>query len=311
MSHAHSHTALAETGTPSPEAKRVTWAGLGVNLGLSVLKLICGLVGSSQALVADAVHTVSDSSTDVAVLIGMRYWSAPADEAHPHGHRRIETVITAAIAVLLAGVAVGLVSHAVVSLRQPHPEPPGWIALVAAVASIGSKEGIYRWTLAVSRRIKSPALAANAWHHRSDSLSSVPVVLAVIGARVRPEWIYLDHIGAAVVSVFILRAAWQAGWPALKELVDTGAPAKDLERIREIAMGVEPVCEVHAVRTRYVGPGLAVDLHVRVEGALSVREGHDVSEEVKRRLLAEGPELVDVVVHLEPCDEPHAEASDP
>jgi len=294
---------MQDSDSRANEARRITWAGLCINLFLAALKLTCGLIGVSQALMADAVHSLSDSSTDVAILVGVRYWYAPADDRHPHGHRRIETVITVVLALALMGVAVGLAFKSLVTMRSQHSAAPGWSALAAALASIGVKEILYRWTIGVGRRIKSQAVIANAWHHRSDALSSVPVALAVIGAKINPNWGFLDHVGAVVVAVFILGAAWRIGWPALQQLVDAGAPAEDLERIRSIALGVEPVCHVHAVRTRYVGSGLAVDLHVKVDGNITVREGHDIAEAVKQELLAEGPDLIDVVVHLEPCDE--------
>ena len=286
------------------QARRITWIGLALNMALAALKFICGLLGASQALVADAVHSLSDSSTDLAILIGVRYWSAPADESHPHGHRRIETVITVAIALVLAAVAAGIAFRSLSTIPAQHTAAPGWLALAAALVSIAVKEAVYRWTIKVGRRIHSSAVIANAWHHRSDALSSVPVALAVIGAKIDPAWAFLDHVGAVVVSVFILGAAWRIGRPALRELIDTAAPARDLEQIRKLALSVEPVCHVHAVRTRYVGARLAVDLHVKVGGGMTVRDGHDVAERVKQTLLADGPGLVDVVVHLEPCDEP-------
>lgn len=285
------------------QARRITWTALGLNLLLAGLKLACGLVGASQALIADSVHSLSDSCTDLAILIGVRYWYAPADDRHPHGHRRIETLITVVVALALAAVAGGLAFKSLSTIREHNDAAPGWSALAAALASIVIKEAMYRRTMKVGRRIKSPAIVANAWHQRSDALSSVPVALAVIGAKINPDWGFLDHVAAVVVSIFILGAAWRIGWPALQQLIDAGAPAEDLQRITNIALSVEPVCHVHAVRTRYVGSGLAVDLHVKVDGNITVREGHDVAEAVKRKLLAEGPDLVDVVVHLEPCDE--------
>jgi len=286
------------------EVRRVTWTGLAVNVTLAGLKLAAGLIGHSQVVVADAVHSLSDASTDVAVLIGVRYWSAPADDRHPYGHGRIEAVVTALIALVLAGVAVGLGYQALATLRDPHGTPPGGIALAAALLSIVCKEALYRWSVAVGRRIKSSALVANAWHHRSDALSSLPAALAVAGARVHPSWVLLDHVGAVLVSFIILQAVWRIGWPAVQELVDTGATATERGRIRSVALGTEGVRTVHAVRTRRIGPGLAADLHVTVDGEMTVRRGHRVSEEVKRRLLAEGPTLVDVVVHLEPEQDP-------
>jgi len=283
---------------------RVTWAGLAVNVALGMLKLLAGIAGASQALVADAVHSLSDLSTDIAVLVGVRYWSRPADEGHPHGHRRVETMITAFIAVVLAGSAVGLTCRALVTIFERHAAPPGAIALVAACAAIVSKEALYRWTVAVGRRMRSSAVIANAWHHRSDSFSSIPVALAVGGAVLYPAWSFLDHVGAVVVSLFLVQAAWRIGFPALRQLVDSAAPRTAIQRIVAIAADTPQVSRVHAVRTRYLGAGLQVDLRVLVDGDLSVREGHAVSEEVKRRLVEQGPDVVDVVVHLEPAEKP-------
>jgi len=172
------------------------------------------------------------------------------------------------------------------------------------IVSIVCKEALYRWTVRVGRRARSSAVVANAWHHRSDALSSVPAALAVLAARLRPEWLFLDHLGAVVVSVFIFRAGVMVAWPALKELVDVGAPQDELAQIEELALAVDGVKEVHAIRTRIVGGHVHVDLHVLVEGSMSVSAGHAVAERVKQRLLRDGPRLGDVVVHLEPSGGP-------
>jgi cation diffusion facilitator family transporter len=281
---------------------RVTWIGLGVNAALMAAKFAAGILGHSQAVVADAVHTFSDLSTDVALLVGVRYWSAPADDTHPHGHRRIETLVTVFIASVLALVAVMLIYNAVATLKEKHLSPPAWTAFAAAMASIVVKEGLYRWTAAVGRRIRSSAMVANAWHHRSDAFSSVPAAVAVFAARIHPAWAFLDHVGAVVVSAIILWAAWQIAFPALRELTDVSAPQEDRLRIEEIALGTAGVKTAHAIRTRYIGSGLAVDMHVTVDKVVSVDEGHRISEEVTSRLLAQGPEVLDVVVHLEPYE---------
>jgi cation diffusion facilitator family transporter len=284
------------------EVRRITWIGLGWNLLLSGIKLAGGILGNSQAIVADAVHSLSDGTTDVAVLVGVGYWSKPPDRGHPHGHGRIETLVTTGIGVALGVVAAGIAYTAVTTISEHHAHPPGLIAMGAALLSIVSKELLYRWTVAVGRRIESSAVVANAWHHRSDAFSSIPVLLAVVGVRIHPAWYFLDHLGAVVVSVFIFRTGVLVAWPALKELVDAGAPARELENIRRIAQTTVGVKEVHAIRTRSSGGALQVDLHVLVDGEMSVRRGHDVAEEVERRLVAEGPHLMDVVVHIEPYE---------
>lgn len=284
------------------EVRRITWIGLGINIVLSGLKLVAGILGNSQAIVADAVHSLSDGTTDIAVLVGVAYWSKPPDRGHPHGHGRIETLVTTGIGVALGAVAAGIAYNAVTTISQHHAHPPGLIALGAALLSIVSKEALYRWTVVVGRRIESSAVVANAWHHRSDAFSSIPVLIAVAGVRIHPAWFFLDHLGAVVVSVFIFRTGVMVAWPALRELVDAAAPARDLENIRRIAQATEGVREVHAIRTRSSGGKLEVDLHVLVDGDMSVRRGHDVAEEVQQRLVSGGPHLTDVIVHIEPYE---------
>jgi len=292
----------AQRSGQARQVRRVTLWGLGVNVLLAAVKFLFGVVGASQALVADAVHSLSDLVTDVAVVIGAGFWSAPADAEHPHGHGRIETLITAAIGIMLGAVGVGLGYRAIQTLPQWHASRPGWIALAAACLSIAAKEVLYQWTARVGKRVRSSALVANAWHHRSDALSSVPVALAVLGTHVWPDWGFLDHIGAVIVSALILHAAWEITWPALRELIDAGASEEDRRAMLDLALQTEGVESVHKLRTRSIGPGLQVDLHVLVEPELSVREGHDIAGVVKHRLLEDGPNVIDVLVHVEPYD---------
>ncbi|TFH16200.1 MAG: cation transporter [Lentisphaerales bacterium] len=282
--------------------KRVTWSGLVINAGLSLLKFIVGIAGRSQAVLADAVHSVSDMSTDVAVIIGVKFWSAPPDDNHPFGHRRIETIVTTGIALALGFVAVALGYEAMITLRDTHIAPPAWIAAVGPAVSIAAKEALYRWTATVGTRARSPAVVANAWHHRSDALSSVPALLVVIVSRIKPQWAFLDHIGAFIISLFILKVAWDIAKPALLELSGQGVSRADRLRIESAVMAVEYVRELHALRTRKYGSGIFVDLHLLVSGDMTVRDGHDVAENVKRKLLSDDPSISDVLVHIEPCD---------
>ena len=292
----------ARSSAQAGQVRRVTLWGLVVNLALSAIKFLFGVVGASQALVADAVHSLSDMVTDVAIVVGAGFWSAPADAEHPYGHGRIETLITSAIGIMLGAVGVGLGYRAILTLPQWHDSRPGWTAFAAACLSIVAKEILYRWTANVGKRVKSSALVANAWHHRSDALYSVPVAIAVLGTHIWPEWGFLDHIGAVVVSVLILHAAWEITWPALRELVDAGAKEHERQAILKLALDTEGVQSVHKLRTRSIGPGLQVDLHVLVEPELSVREGHAIAGVVKERLLEHGPNVIDVLVHVEPYD---------
>ncbi|HNZ53414.1 MAG TPA: cation diffusion facilitator family transporter, partial [bacterium] len=175
--------------------KKVTLIGMVINIVLSAVKFAAGVFGNSQALIADAFHSLSDCVTDVAVIIGSTYWSAPPDESHPHGHRRIETVITAFIGLALAAVAFGMGWNAVSTMTDEYNKPPEMIAFIAAVISIIVKEGLYQWTAIAGKKIRSQAMIANAWHHRSDAFSSIPAAIAVIAAIIFPGFGFIDHAG--------------------------------------------------------------------------------------------------------------------
>lgn len=281
-----------------------------VNLALCGLKLLAGLAGRSQALVADSVHSLTDAVTDVAILIGARHWTAPPDTTHPYGHGRIETVVTLLIAISLMWAAVRIGFTAMHSLQQAPSGPPRAIALLAAALSILCKELLYRWTRREGTKIHSKAVVANAWHHRSDAFSSIPVAVAVATAILFPDWSFLDHIGAAVVSVLIVKTAYDIGRDALLELVDAGVSRDITAAVADIAATHHEVMEVHAVRARRVGARLHVDMHLLVAGDMQVSRGHRISDEVQRRLLESDLQIVDVVVHLEPDSENRQQAQD-
>jgi len=278
------------------------WMGLVVNLALAAAKLSAGLLGHSQAVVADAVHSLSDTVTDIALILGVRYWSAPADERHPHGHRRFETLVTVFIGLMVAAAAVGIGWEAVTSFGRPS-HPPSIIALAAALLSIGVKEALYRWTAKMGRKTGSSALVANAWHHRTDALSSVPVAIAVSIAMIDHRLAVVDQIGAIVVAIFVLHAAIRIIRPALDELVDAGAPRAHRKELERLALEVAGVRAAHALRTRYIGSELAVDVHIEVDAELSVADGFAIASEVKHDLLKRGPDVADVVVQIEPHED--------
>jgi cation diffusion facilitator family transporter len=282
------------------QVRRAGWVGLASNLGLAAAKAVAGVLGHSHAVLADAVHSLSDLATDIAIILGVKFWSAPADENHPHGHGRIETLVTVVIGLALAAVAVGMGVRAIAGLQRGVETPPTGIALAAAVLSIVVKEALYRWTAGVGRRARSSATVANAWHHRSDAFSSIPAAAAVGVALIDPEWAVVDRVGAVVVCLLILQASWRILLPAVEQLIDRGAPAADRRRIEKLALEVDGVESAHAVRTRYVGAELSVDLHVEVDGSLSVTEGHGIAMAVRRKLVEEGPDVADAVVQVEP-----------
>lgn len=282
------------------QIRKITWIGIVVNFGLAGLKFVVGYLGNSQAVIADAVHSLSDIATDFAVIFGVKIWSAPPDEDHPYGHRRFEALITAIIGIALAIVALELAYNSLISIRETHVKQVAWVAISGPLLSVILKEILYRWTVIVGKRVKSAAVIANAWHHRSDSFSSVPALLAVAVAAVNPNWAFIDHIGALIISVFILKVSWDIISPSVAELSDRGASIKDRELIKQIALETEGVINVHAIRTRKFGSNIYVDLHVLVDPKMTVRSGHAISEEVKKDLITKGPKVLDVVIHLEP-----------
>jgi cation diffusion facilitator family transporter len=296
---------------PEPLIRKVTWVGVWVNVALAVFKLAAGIYGDSRAVIADGIEALLDVFTVLLVYAGSRFWSRPPDDSHPFGHGRMETLMVVVIGVSLVGAAVGIGWESIATLHERHATPPGWIAAIAALASIIGKEILCRWTLAVGRRIKSVAVIAMAWHYRSDAFSSVPVVIAVTGAILLPSWTFLDHLGAVVVSMFILHAAFKITWPSLKELIDVGAPAEVRRRIRDIASANRDVLQVHDIRTRYIGNSIQADLHIVVDGGLTVRQGHDIARDVEARLTRDIEELVSVVVHVEPPEEALPEEGPP
>jgi cation diffusion facilitator family transporter len=288
---------------PEPLILKVTWIGIAVNIVLAVFKLAAGIYGDSQAVVADGIEALLDVFTVMLVYAGSRFWTRPPDETHPFGHGRMETLVAVCIGMSLVGAAVGIGWKSIATLHEQHATPPGWIAAAAAVVSVLGKEILYRWTLGIGRRIKSVAVIATAWHYRSDAFSSLPVVVAVTGAIVLPSWTFLDHLGAVVVSMFILHAAFKITWPSIKQLIDVGAPAEVRRRIRDIVCASPGVLQVHDIRTRWIGTSIQADLHIVVDGGLTVREGHDIAKDVEGRLIREIEEVVDIVVHVEPPEE--------
>jgi cation diffusion facilitator family transporter len=280
--------------------RKVTWIGLLTNIGLSGLKFAAGYFGRSQALIADAIHSLTDTTTDIAIIAGSHYWSRPADEDHPYGHRRLETLVTAFIGIMLVAAGIGIGWEAISTLHKKQAASPGWIAFYAAMASIVVKEVLYRWTAAVGKKIKSPALAANAWHHRTDAISSLPVLIAVGGALIFPTWSFLDRVGAVIVSIFILHAALKIIWPAVSELIDAGVPEEIQNKIMGIASNTMGVREVHAIRSRYISSSIQIDLHIVVDGNISVRAGHTIADSVEGNIIGGIPEVLEVVVHVDP-----------
>ncbi len=285
------------------EIKNVTVVGIIVNLFLSITKLIIGYLGNSQALIADGVHSFSDLATDLSIIFGVKYWLAPADEEHQYGHRKIELLVTIFIAIALAFVGISIFAKAILALKQNNIQSPSLVAFVGAMLSIISKEWLYRYTVKKANILKSPAVKANAWHHRSDAISSLPVAIVIIIAAIFPKLIWLDAIGAIVVSVFIIYPAYTIFKKSILSILDESVDSETLSKIEQIVLQTKDVKEVHDIRTRKAGETFFVDMHILVDGNISVQEGHDISEEVKLNLMKSNEDILDVLVHLEPFNE--------
>ncbi len=280
-------------------SRRITLLGAAKNAFLATIKIIFGITGHSHALFADGIHSLSDLIIDGVVLIASRFGSKGADSDHPYGHRRIETAATVLLAFILSLAGVGIIFDAGLEVYGARATtPPSFYVMIVALASVLINEILYRYTRRVGERIQSTLLVTNAWHHRSDSGSSL-VVLIGAGAA----WFgigVLDAIAAVIVGIMILKMAWQFGWSSIRELVDTGLEVDVLTKIKETINSVPGVREVHQLRTRSLGGTIYLDVHIMVDSYISVSEGHFISNQVHLRLMKEVPGVVDVTVHIDP-----------
>ena len=292
------------------DTRRVTLIGSAVDLSLGIAKIIGGFFGHSQALIADGFHSLSDLATDVLVLFAAKHANVEADEDHPYGHERIETAATVGLGILLGLIGIGIAVDAIRKLLSPEElaVPAAW-GLAIAVVSVAAKEWIYRYTMRYARKLKSNLLRANAWHSRSDALSSIIVVIGVGGAQFGFE--YLDAIAALLVAAMIAKIGYDLSWSSLRELVDTGLDPGELEDIRSTIMSVGGVRDLHELRTRRMGGKALVDVHIILEDpTLSVSEGHHISENVRSRLIRRIDDVEDVMVHIDPEDDELAARSE-
>lgn len=290
------------------QANRVTVLGSIVNFILTGLKLLAGILGNSAAMIADAIHSLSDFATDLVVLITMRITRQPMDADHDYGHGKFETLATMIIgvALLLVGAGIGWSGiktvHAAVdgeTIPKPH-----YIALIAAAVSIVVKEWLYRWTVIVGKRIQSQAVIANAWHHRSDAFSSIGTLAGIGGAIVLGDrFTILDPIASIVVSFFIIRVALQISYGSMSEMLERSLPAEEKEKLLKLTLTVAGVMDPHNLRTRRIGNYIATELHIRVNSELSVIEGHRIASEVEKLICATYGEGTIVSVHVEPENE--------
>ncbi|MFK5915324.1 MAG: cation diffusion facilitator family transporter [Woeseiaceae bacterium] len=310
MGHDHQHDptiddeghVLLTSSQRYKDTVRVTLVGSAVDLLLGLSKIFVGFSSQSQALIADGVHSLSDLVTDVAVLYAAKHSHQEADEDHPYGHGRIETVVTVGLGLALIVVAIGIMIDATHRLFNPNTLfSPGYLALVVAAISVVAKEAIYQYTMVVARRYRSKMLKANAWHSRSDAISSIIVVIGIIGSMAGLT--YLDAVAAIGVGIMIIKIGWDLVWDSLKELVDTGLEAERVEAIEKSILEVDGVETLHILRTRQIGADALVDVHIQVNSYLSVSEAHYISETVRRKLIKEIEEVIDVMVHIDPEDD--------
>ena len=284
---------------------RITWIGSLVNFILMAFKFVAGLLGHSSALVADAVHSLSDFATDIVVIVFVKISEKPEDADHRYGHGKYETLATAIIGLVLFAVGVGLLIGGVTKVADVLngvvlPEP-SMIALIAAAVSIISKEVLYRYTVRVGKNLNSQAVVANAWHHRSDAFSSIGTLVGVAGAIFLGErWRILDPIAAILVSAFIIKVAIELIKPCIDELLERSLPAETEKQILDIITSFPEVSSPHHLRTRRIGNHYAIEVHIRMDGQTSLEDAHTVATRVEKRLKTEFGSDTHVGIHMEP-----------
>lgn len=291
---------------PNPQTKgvkagqQVTVIGVVANALLIIFKLCAGIFGHSQALIADAIHSISDFFTDAVVLVGLKMGRKAPDADHHFGHARIETTASGIVGVALLAVAVFIGYDAARSIYLHTETHPTWLAIAGAAISILVKELLYRYTIIVGRRIRSSAVIANAWHHRSDALSSVAVLIGVTGAQIKPDWHILDAYAALLVTFFIIKVALEILRDAMREITDTAPKPEVIDQIMTCIRSVPNVIEAHDLRVRTVGGRHELSVHVIVDPHLTVIEGHNAAREVERCLIGDIEDIGEVTIHVDP-----------
>ena len=284
---------------------RVTLVGSVVNLLLLVFKFVAGILGHSAAMLADAVHSLSDFVTDIIVIVFVRISSKPEDEGHDYGHGKYETLATAIIGLVLLFVGFGILWNGATSIwdfwQGGELKEPGMLALWAALVSILFKELLYQYTVLKGRRLNSQAVVANAWHHRSDALSSIGTAVGIGGAILLGEqWLILDPLAAVVVSLFIMKVAIQLLVPCVEELLEKSLPAEVEEKIKQEILAFPGVTSPHHLRTRRIGSSYAIEVHIRMDGQITLEEAHHTATAIENRLKSEFGNRTYINIHVEP-----------
>ena len=284
---------------------KVTLMGSVGNLALLIFKLIAGVVGHSSAMIADAIHSLSDFVTDIVVLIFVRISVKPQDASHDYGHGKFETVATFLVGLALMMAAIGIIEPGVRKLilwwNGAELEAPGWIALWAALLSIVVKELLYQFTVRKGKTLNSQVMVANAWHHRSDALSSVGAAIGIGGAIwLGQRWTMLDPLASVVVGLMLGKVAWELLKTSMAELTEGSLSEETEQEIIELICSVPNVQEPHNLRTRRIGNHIAIEAHIRMDGSLSLNEAHEQATAVERKLKARFGDKTYVSIHMEP-----------
>lgn len=287
-------------------AQKVTWTGFAINLVLSIFKILAGTIAKSSAMIADGVHSFSDFITDAFVLIFIRIAGKEKDDDHHYGHGKYETFATLLISLILILVGIGIFWNGLSNILRVSAggeiEQPGYLALIAALLSIIVKEGLYWYTLRKGQLINNQAVIANAWHHRSDSLSSIGTALGISGAIfLGPDWRILDPLAGMIVSVFILKVAFELGKPSMHELLEQSLDKATEKEIMELVEAHPDICFQHNLKTRKIGNIIAIDIHIKLDKDISFVRSHDVATEIERSLRDKFGEKTITNIHTEPC----------
>lgn len=291
--------------TREKEIYKVTLWGSAVNFALLVFKFIAGFLGHSSAMIADAVHSLSDFVTDIIVIVFVRISGKPQDEGHDYGHGKYETLATTIIGTVLMFVGIGILVNSTDSIidvcNGKQLPAPGIVALVAAIVSILSKEILYQYTVYKGKGLESKAVIANAWHHRSDAFSSIGTLVGIGGAIfLGSGWSVLDPIAAVVVSLFIIKVSVSLTKPCTEELLEKSLPNEVEERILEIINSCPEVSSPHHLRTRHIGNNIAIEVHIRMNGSMTLKEAHDITKKIEASLKEEFGKETHIGIHMEP-----------
>ena len=287
------------------EIYKVTLVGGAVNVILLLFKFVAGVIGHSSAMIADAVHSLSDFVTDIIVLVFVRISNKPQDKSHDYGHGKYETLALTIIGIALMAVAIGIIVKGAVKIASwangETLEAPGMLAFWAAIVSIVLKEAVYRYSIIKAKQLDSKAVEANAWHHRSDALSSIGTAIGIGGAIfLGQRWVILDPVASVVVGAFIVKVAFDLLKNGIGDLMEQSLPDQVEDEILSLARGVDGVTEPHDLRTRRIGNHYAIELHILMDGGISLKEAHDKASEVEDILRQRYGEETHVVVHVEP-----------